>query len=479
MKFIISKIALFVVILSLIIGTAAVIPSAYAPNWGTKTVYASIQQMNIGTNCDALYDTDTGVMTIVSTGANASVGSYSSDSEWPWHSIRSDIKKIIFADPVSADGGLTSMFDSMEQLTEIVGLNNFDTSNATNMASMFYKCISLESLDLSGLNTEKVKNISNMFRNCESLTELDLSSFDTSDVTAMQLTFDSCFELKRITFSSSFDTSNVTKMDSIFDKCRALENLDLSSFNTNKVTVMNNIFRDCTSLTSLDLTTFQTTGTTGMQEAFRGCSSLAELTLGSNFAFGTGSHPYPPSPSGTSITGFYTGKWINSGGNAFEPSDIPSNTADTYKAQILPVSLIISGSDLSAGARLDSVLENSLGKTFLYSWSKSDSQSGPFVSIAGATGSSYTISDGDSGKYLRCTATFENIVVSDTVGPVKSLNTPVTPDKPDTPGADVNNQQGNGSQTSDTFDIVAAACLAIAVLAVLIFLLIRRKSDKQ
>ena len=48
--------------------------------------------------------------------------------------------------------------------------NNFNTSNVTNMGSMFRDCSSLTSLDLSNFNTSNVTNMEYMFSECYKLT---------------------------------------------------------------------------------------------------------------------------------------------------------------------------------------------------------------------------------------------------------------------------------------------------------------------
>ena len=80
----------------------------------------------------------------------------------------------------------------------ITMLKDLDTSNVTNMSSMFNNCRSLTSLDLSSFNTSNVATTEYMFYNCRSLTSLDLSSFDTSKVTSMYWMFASCTSLKDV-----------------------------------------------------------------------------------------------------------------------------------------------------------------------------------------------------------------------------------------------------------------------------------------
>ena len=67
----------------------------------------------------------------------------------------------------------------------------FDTSNVTNMNSMFYGCSSLTSVPL--FDTSNVISMANMFDSCNSLTSVPL--FDTSKVTKMSNMFYKCSSL--------------------------------------------------------------------------------------------------------------------------------------------------------------------------------------------------------------------------------------------------------------------------------------------
>ena len=127
--------------------------------------------------------------------------------------------------------------------------NNFNTSNVTNMSSMFNDCSSLTSLNLSSFNTANVTNMAGMFYNCKSLINLDLSSFNTSNVTNMYNMFSCCFSLTSLDLSN-FNTTNVTNMNDMFRMCKQLKSLDLSSFNTSNVIEMEYMFYFCPYLTT-------------------------------------------------------------------------------------------------------------------------------------------------------------------------------------------------------------------------------------
>ena len=83
-------------------------------------------------------------------------------------------------------------------------VSNFDTSNVTDMSSMFDGCESLQKLDVSNFDTSNVTDMYGMFYNCSSLQELDVSNFDTSNVTDMSAMFFSCTALKNVYVSNKW-----------------------------------------------------------------------------------------------------------------------------------------------------------------------------------------------------------------------------------------------------------------------------------
>ena len=176
---------------------------------------------------------------------------------------------------------MSSMFYACGNLTSL-DLSSFDTGNVTTMASMFYNCRSLESLTLSSnFKTGNVTTMSSMFCNCSQLTGLDLSSFDTRNVTHMGSMFYNCSQLTGLDLSS-FDTRNVTFMSSMFYACRNLTSLDLSNFITSNVTSMNSMFYNCSSLYEIDLRSFDTTNTTNMNYFFGSTGQLRSVGVGTN-----------------------------------------------------------------------------------------------------------------------------------------------------------------------------------------------------
>ena len=116
-----------------------------------------------------------------------------------------------------------------------------DTSQVTNMNSMFNGCTSLTEIPL--IDTSAVINMGGMFNGCTSLTEIPL--IDTSTVTNMYSMFNGCTSLTTI---PQLDTSAVTDMNFMFYGCTSLTTIP--QLDTSAVTDMSGMFRSCTSLSN-------------------------------------------------------------------------------------------------------------------------------------------------------------------------------------------------------------------------------------
>lgn len=175
---------------------------------------------------------------------------------------------------------MLAMFEGSMSLRTIKLPKGFIGSNVTNLNATFRGCASLTELDISGSNAEKVKDMGGMFYGCVALSNLNLSGFKTGSVTDMSYLFSSCQSLESLDLSS-FNTENVTSMESMFSQCSSLRSLDLSSFNTSKVIDMHLMFFKCTNLESIDLSSFDTENLQRMAHMFSSCTKLAMLDLSS------------------------------------------------------------------------------------------------------------------------------------------------------------------------------------------------------
>ena len=130
---------------------------------------------------------------------------------------------------IEANSNSSRLFSALSKVKEIK-FENFDTSQVTDMSSMFVYCRSLISLDVSKFDTSQVKKMGNMFNKCSSLTSLDVSNFDTSQVTDMSAMFFECSGLTSLDVSK-FDTSKVINMSIMFYTCNSLSKIYVSEYN--------------------------------------------------------------------------------------------------------------------------------------------------------------------------------------------------------------------------------------------------------
>ncbi|BDR55493.1 BspA family leucine-rich repeat surface protein [Xylocopilactobacillus apis] len=229
------------------------------------------------------------------------------DVDWPWKQYSADITKVVINPGVTSSGSVSHLFNGLSAVTEFVGLNNLDLTNATDLNSLFAGCSSIESLDLSIFNTpnvtimyrlvqkctnlkrvtfgpnfitSNVDDFSGMFEGDKSLTDLDVSHFDTSKAENTYAMFSMCESLEAIDVSH-FDMSHVTNANWMFLHCLKLKELDTSNFVTSSLTNMQSMFSDCPLITHLDLSKFDVSNVTDMSYLFEKSSGLTELDLSS------------------------------------------------------------------------------------------------------------------------------------------------------------------------------------------------------
>ena len=225
-------------------------------------------------NADVSYDSDTNVLTVsgshdkenptIVSNAGLIAGFLGQDGPDP---ECTHVKKVIFDGYFKVVGNTRSVFLRLRGLTDIEGLENVDTSEATTMYAWFAQCSSLKHVDLSHFNTSNVKNMNSMFEACTNLEDLDLSKFNTSQVTDMSYMFAGCESLKELDLQN-FNTSQVTDMSFMFAECKGLEKLNVTSFDTSKVKNMEYMFNCCASLPTVDVHNFNTSNVTNMAAMF-------------------------------------------------------------------------------------------------------------------------------------------------------------------------------------------------------------------
>lgn len=160
---------------------------------------------------------------------------------------------------------MESMFQGCSNLTEIALL---DTSNSTSMARMFQDCSRLKTIPL--LDTSKVTTMLSMFNSCTNFTTMPL--LDTSKVTTMQGMFALCASL---TDFPLLDIKSVTNTSYMFNGCKGLT--EIPQLNTSSVVDTQYMFNNCTNLITIPL--LDTSNVTNMYCMFYNCQSLTTVPV--------------------------------------------------------------------------------------------------------------------------------------------------------------------------------------------------------
>ena len=185
----------------------------------------------------------------------------------------------VFVD-FACDGGkikaadCAGLFAEFTDLESVQNLGNLDTSSCRDFSRMFYKCSSLQSIDLTGIDTSKATNMAYMFCYCSSIKTLDVHPLDTA---------------------------SVENMYCMMAYMRSLEEIDLSSFKTESVGwVYGNTYGMAgllycnSSLLSADLSGLNDrTRARLLVNVLTGCTKLERLVLGNNPRLSVGDQGLP------------------------------------------------------------------------------------------------------------------------------------------------------------------------------------------
>ena len=147
-----------------------------------------------------------------------------------------------FIETAVFDTSNTTDMSSMFNDTAITTVPLFNTSNATNMFEFCYRCNNLT--NIAQLNTSKVTNMSGMFYECTALQSIPL--IDTSKAENMEQMFRGCTALTSV---PSIDTSAAQNTSGMFAVCSSLTTIP--ALNLSNVTDASRMFQDCTALTTL------------------------------------------------------------------------------------------------------------------------------------------------------------------------------------------------------------------------------------
>ncbi|MBR4679196.1 MAG: BspA family leucine-rich repeat surface protein [Bacteroidales bacterium] len=139
-----------------------------------------------------------------------------------WQNVATSVNKVVIDKSFSgySPKSCAKWFMGLENVTEISGLENLNTSQVTDMMQMFAYCKKLKSIDVGGFNTENVTDMQWMFSGCEKLKTLDLSSFNTEKVEDFSSMFSNCYLLETIYADpNKWSTKNLKYSEYMFSSC--------------------------------------------------------------------------------------------------------------------------------------------------------------------------------------------------------------------------------------------------------------------
>lgn len=136
---------------------------------------------------------------------------------------------------------LSRLFYQCTRLRANSQINNWDTTNVTNMSWAFYNA-DLFNESIANWNTSNVTNMSTMFFSANIFNQ-DITDWDTSKVTDMSYMFSGALAFNQNI--GKWNTLNVTNMSHMFEVANSF-NQSLNNWNTSKVTNMESMFQSNT-----------------------------------------------------------------------------------------------------------------------------------------------------------------------------------------------------------------------------------------
>ena len=112
---------------------------------------------------------------------------------------------------------ISGLFMDCTKLKNVIGLENLDVSKIKRMSTVFKKCSSLESVDLSKWNVSNSEKFVGMFVGCSELTDVgDLSNWNLKEALTIRDMFKECFQLNTIKGIEKWKLPKIKSIAGIF-----------------------------------------------------------------------------------------------------------------------------------------------------------------------------------------------------------------------------------------------------------------------
>lgn len=276
----------------------------------------------------------------------------------PWYDRRYDIESVEAIDNGIQPAYLDYWFMNFTHC-KTLKLNRLDTSQCLTMSRTFNRCREATDIEISKWDVSHTTELYETFLECNELETLDISGWICPRNTSLHSTWNNCNKLNTIRFSENWTTMNVTEFSCAFYDT-ALEKLDLSSWNFGKAKYISLMLGNMKALREIDITPLTTTtadivsnrGSTIDSSLFANTTNIAKITVGNGLKWNdirdmqNEKTPSPVSPSG---------KWYSAtSGKAYDSSDLPDRTADTYVSDtiLLPMKAFAVYSDTDKSLNL-------------------------------------------------------------------------------------------------------------------------------
>ena len=166
---------------------------------------------------------------------------------------------------------------------DVIYLSSFTFANVTSTGAMFAGCTNLKTINFGVTAIDnKISYMNNMFSNCKSLTEMDLTPFNNNLCTSTKNTsymFEGCEKLEKLKMCSFKKMKNMSQLITGMRVGDYLKHLDLSEMDTSETTDMSYMMVACSKLEDVNIGSLNMSNVTNTSNMFQSCSSLKTLDL--------------------------------------------------------------------------------------------------------------------------------------------------------------------------------------------------------